>query len=196
MSKRTAAVKRKTTETDVSIDLVLDGDGTHKIETGIGFFDHMLSQVAVQGLFNLTVRAVGDLCVDDHHTVEDVGLVFGTAILDATGERVAIRRYGASIVPMDESLALVSIDLSGRSGCWVETSLTGNIGSFDTELVEEFFAAFARGGKLTLHARVLAGGNRHHMTEALFKAFGRALDEAVAVDARRGGAASSKGTLL
>lgn len=195
MNDRDAAVRRETSETDVSVDLMLDGTGTHSIETGIGFLDHMLAQVAVQGLFDLNVRSVGDRHVDDHHTVEDVGLAFGQAVHDATGARTGIRRYGTSIVPMDESLALISIDLSGRSGCWVEAPLTGRIGMFDAELVEEFFVGFARGGRLTLHARILAGMNRHHMAEALFKAFGRALDEATGLDARRDSVASSKGTL-
>ena len=195
MSNRQATVRRKTTETDVNVDLMLDGDGTHSIETGMGFFDHMLSQFAVQGLFSLNVRAEGDRHIDDHHTVEDVGFVLGGALCDATGERTGIRRYGTAIVPMDESLALVALDLSGRSGCWVETPVTGRVGTFDAELIEEFFAAFARGGRLTVHARILAGSNRHHMAEALFKAFGRALDEATAIDSRRVGVPSSKGAL-
>lgn len=195
MSNRQATVRRKTTETDVNVDLMLDGGGTHGIETGMGFFDHMLSQFAVQGLFDLNVRAEGDRHIDDHHTVEDVGLVLGAALCDATGERTSIRRYGTAIVPMDESLVLVALDLSGRSSCWVETPLTGRIGAFDVELIEEFFAAFARGGRLTIHARILAGSNQHHMAEALFKAFGRALDEATAIDPRRAGVPSSKGAL-
>lgn len=195
MNDREATVKRETSETNVNVDLKLDGTGAYSIQTGIGFLDHMLTQVAVQGVFDLSIRAVGDRHVDDHHTVEDVGLSLGQALSEATGDRAGIRRYGESIVPMDESLALVVVDLSGRSGCWVEAPLKGLIGTFDAELVEEFFVGFSRGGRLTLHAKILSGVNRHHMAEALFKAFGRALDEATCVDVRRSSIASSKGTL-
>jgi len=195
MSRREATIRRETSETDVSVGLKLDGTGASTIETGIGFFDHMLIQVAVHGLLDLNVRAIGDRHVDNHHTVEDVGLILGEALCCATGERTCIRRYGSSIVPMDESLALVAIDLSGRSGCWIEAPSADKIGSFDAELIEEFFVGFSRGGRLTLHARILRGGNRHHMAEALFKAFGRALDDATAIDRRRDGVPSSKGSL-
>ena len=195
MSDREATIRRTTSETDVSLSLKLDGVGRCSVETGIGFLDHMLTQVAVQGLFDLDILAKGDRQVDDHHTVEDVGIVFGEAVSEAIGSRDGIRRYGSFVAPMDESLALVSADISGRCGCWVDAPLTGVIGEFDADLVEEFFVGFSRGGRLTLHARILAGTSKHHMAEALFKAFGRALDEATAIDPRRAGMPSSKGTL-
>jgi len=195
MSDREAAISRRTTETDISLGLRLDGTGQPSVRTGIGFLDHMLTLFAVQGLFDLDLRVEGDREVDDHHTVEDVGIALGEAVSEALGERRGIRRYGTFTVPMDESLALVALDLSGRSGCWVEAPLTGKIGTFDAELIEEFFVGFSRGGRLTLHARILAGKNQHHMAEALFKAFGRALDEATAIDPRRDGVPSSKGSL-
>jgi len=195
MSNREATIRKTTSETDVRLLLKLDGTGNGTIETGIGFLDHMLRQVVVQGLFDLDLRADGDRQVDDHHTVEDVGLALGEAVSDAIGERRGIRRYGTFVAPMDESLALVSIDLSGRSGCWVDAALTGPIGTFDADLVEEFLVGVARGARLTLHARILAGRNRHHMAEALFKALGRALDEATTLDPRRTGVPSSKGSL-
>lgn len=195
MNDREAAISRKTNETDTSLSLRLDGTGRASVRTGIGFLDHMLTLFAVQGLFDLDLRVEGDREVDDHHTVEDVGIALGEAVSEALGERRGILRYGTLTVPMDESLALISLDLSGRSGCWVEAPLAGKIGTFDAELIEEFFVGFSRGGRLTLHARILAGKNRHHMAEALFKAFGRALDEATAIDPRRDDVPSSKGSL-
>ncbi len=195
MSDRQAARRRWTNETDVRVQLKLDGKGRCDIEAGIGFFDHMLTQFAVQGLFDLHVRVDGDRQVDDHHAVEDVGIVLGEVVSEAIGERARIARYGSSIIPMDEALALAAIDLSGRAACWLEAELSGKIGSFDAELVEEFFTGFSRGGALTLHARILAGRNRHHMAEALFKALGRALDAATQIDPRREDVPSSKGTL-
>ena len=195
MSDREATISRKTTETDITLSLRLDGAGRPSVRTGVRFLDHMLAVFAVQGLFDLDVQVDGDREVDDHHTVEDVGITLGEGVSEALGARVGIRRYGTFTLPMDESLALVALDLSGRSGCWVEAPLTGRIGTFDAELIEEFFVGFSRGGRLTLHARILAGTNRHHMAEALFKAFGRALDEATAIDSHRNGVPSSKGTL-
>jgi imidazoleglycerol-phosphate dehydratase len=195
MSDREATISRRTNETDISLGLRLDGAGQLSVRTGIGFLDHMLTLFAVQGLFDLDLRVEGDREVDEHHTVEDVGIALGDAVSEALGARSGIRRYGTFTVPMDESLALVALDLSGRSGCWVEAPLTGKIGTFDAELIEEFFVGFSRGGRLTLHARILAGTNRHHMAEALFKAFGRALAEAIAIDPRRDGVPSSKGSL-
>ncbi len=196
MSDREAQLSRKTTETEVRVRLNLDGRGESAINTGIGFLDHMLALFAVHGLFNLEVQANGDRHVDDHHTVEDVGIVLGEAIGKALGERRGIRRYATTILPMDETLGMVSLDLSGRSACQFDAPLAGKIGAFDAELIEEFFVAVSRGGGLALHAKILAGGNQHHMAEALFKAFGRALDEATRIDPRVGGVPSSKGKLV
>jgi len=195
MSDRETEMRRSTSETDVRVRLKLDGRGSHRIETGIGFLDHMLTLFAVQGLFDLDARVEGDRQIDDHHTVEDIGIVLGEAVSEAIGEGKGIRRYGTSIVPMDETLGLVALDLSGRPTCCFQAPLTGKIGTFDAELIEEFFTGFSRGGALTLHARILTGKNQHHMSEALFKGFGRALDEATGIDPRRDSVPSSKGTL-
>jgi imidazoleglycerol-phosphate dehydratase len=196
MNARKAEVSRKTSETEVRVRLSLDGKGESVINTRIGFLDHMLASFAVHGRFNLEVQAKGDLHVDNHHTVEDVGIVLGKAIGKALEERHGIRRYGTSILPMDETLGMVSLDLSDRSLCQFDTPLTGKIGTFDAELIEEFFIAISRGGAFTLHAKILAGRNQHHMAEALFKAFGRALDAATQIDPKIEGAPSSKGTLI
>jgi len=195
MSNRAATIRRTTNETDIELTVKLDGNGDGTIATGVGFLDHLLAQFAVHGLFCLDVHAAGDRYVDDHHTVEDVGLALGEALSAAVGERAGIGRYGTATIPMDESLALVAIDLSGRSGSWVDAPLSGTIGAFDAELIEEFFVAVSRGGRMTVHARILAGRNRHHMAEALFKSFGRAMDRATALDPRRAGVPSSKGCL-
>ena len=196
MNNREAKAHRKTSETEVRVRLNLDGKGESKINTGVGFLDHMLASFAVHGLFDLEVEARGDRHVDDHHTVEDVGIVLGEAIDKALGERCGIRRYATTILPMDETLGLVSLDLSGRSACQFDAPLTGKIGTFDAELIEEFFNGVARGGSLTLHAKVLYGKNQHHMVEALFKAFGKALDEATQIDPRMKGVPSSKRKLV
>ena len=195
MSERQATVTRETAETSIVVRLDLDGAGDARIETGIGFFDHMLTQTAVHGLFDLEVEAHGDLEVDAHHTVEDVGLALGGAVARALGDRVGIRRYGAAVIALDDALVRVVVDLSGRSGCYAKLTLDGAIGSFDGQLVKEFLAALCRGGALTLHADTLAGENRHHIAEAAFKALGRALDEATGVDPRRARIPSSKGRL-
>jgi imidazoleglycerol-phosphate dehydratase len=195
MSAREATIRRTTTETDIEATLRLDGNGSGTIATGVGFLDHLLTQFTVHGLFELRVCAKGDRQVDDHHTVEDVGLTLGEAIATAIDNRAGIARYGSATIPMDESLALVAIDLSGRSGCWVTAPFTGTIGAFDAELIEEFLIGVSRGGRLTLHARIFAGTNRHHMAEALFKALGRAMAQATALDPRRAGVPSSKGSL-
>jgi len=196
MNDREAKLSRKTIETEVGVRLTLDGKGEYKVNTGVGFLDHMLALFAVHGLFNLEVQAKGDRHVDDHHTVEDVGIVLGEAIGKALGERRGIRRYATSILPMDETLGLVSLDLSGRSTCQFDAPLTGKIGTFDAELIEDFFVAVSRGAAVTLHAKIFAGRNRHHAAEALFKAFGRALDEATQIDPRIEGVPSSKGKLV
>jgi imidazoleglycerol-phosphate dehydratase len=192
-----AAVERKTLETDIRVALVLEGTGHHEISTGIGFLDHMLTAVAIHGLFDLTVQAKGDLHVDTHHTIEDVGLVLGQALDKALGDRKGIQRMGHAYVTMDEALGFVAVDLSGRpytvfKGQWH----TSAIGQMPTDLVQHFFESVAVTGRLNLHARVEYGGNDHHQAEALFKAFARALRMAVEIDPRRMDVASTKGTLM
>ncbi len=192
---RTATVERKTKETDIQITLDLDGTGQANIATGIGFFDHMLHHVAVHGLFDLNVRAVGDLDIDAHHTIEDVAIVFGEALDRALGERRRIERIGQSYVPMDDALARVVIDLSGRGYAVFDGGFaTPMIGALPTSLIAHFFETLALRGKMNLHAHVLYGRDDHHKAEALFKALGRALKMAVALDARRA-ETSTKGTL-
>ena len=194
--ERSACLKRKTGETDIDVDLKIDGKGEAQIATGVGFFDHMLNLFARHGLFDLRVNAIGDLQVDAHHTVEDTGILLGQAIKEALGDKESIRRYGTSYVPMDESLARVSLDISGRPFLVFEAPLTSDrVGSMDTELVEEFFRAVAFNSGITLHIKVLYGSNNHHMIEAIFKAFGRALDDATRMDDRIQGVMSTKGSL-
>lgn len=194
---RTAKIHRKTLETDVQIALVLDGTGQYDVATGVGFLDHMLAHVAVHGLFDLTVRATGDLHVDAHHTVEDVALALGQAFDQALGDRAGIVRIGAATVPMDESLALVIVDFSGRPYTVTEMSWSGStVGGLPVTLIPHVFESFAVAARANVHARVLCGRDDHHKAEALFKAMGRALDAATRLDARRGGAVpSTKGTL-
>lgn len=195
MSRHTST-HRRTNETEIELDLELDGGGQAAINTGIGFLDHMLTHVAVHGLLDLTIRATGDTHVDDHHTVEDVGIVLGQALRTALGDKAGIRRYGDSLVPMDEALALVAIDCSGRGLLAFDVTFpTAKIGTFDTELIEEFLRALAHHAGLTLHVRMLAGRNSHHIAEAVFKGLGRALRAAVELDPRRAGIPSTKGTL-
>jgi imidazoleglycerol-phosphate dehydratase len=194
--ERKVEVKRITGETDIKLFLDMDGAGEGNIDTGIGFFDHMLALFTRHGLFNLKVEAKGDLCVDAHHTVEDVGIVLGQAVKKALGEKKSIKRYGTSYVPMDEALAMVSVDLGGRPYLVFDAPFSvEKVGEMDTELVEEFFRAVAFNGGINLHIRVLYGKNNHHMIEAIFKAFGRALDEASQFDERIKGVMSTKGTL-
>ena len=193
---RHAKITRTTKETDITIELTLDGSGQHEISTGVGFLDHMLTAVAVHGLFDLKVEAVGDLHIDPHHTIEDVGIVLGQCIEQALGDRKGIYRMGHAYVPMDEALGFVALDLSGRpytvfSADWHAPM----IGQFPTTLVGHFFESVAIHGRMNLHARVEYGRDDHHQAEALFKAFGRALRQAVEVDPRRSGVASTKGTL-
>ncbi len=193
---REVRVERETAETRVRVALNLDGQGRAAIATGVGFFDHMLTLLAYQALFDLAVEAEGDLHVDAHHTVEDVGIVLGQALARALGDRRGIRRYGQALTPMDEALALVALDCSGRGLLvWEGGFPTEKVGTFDTELVPEFFRALALHGGLTLHIRLLAGANSHHMAEAAFKGVGRALRQAVAPDPRRGEVPSTKGVL-
>lgn len=194
--ERTASVKRTTKETDIEIILNLDGTGKTDIQTGIGFFDHMLEGFARHGLFDLTVRAKGDLEVDCHHTVEDTGIVLGTAIIQALGDKAGICRYGNFMLPMDETLILCAVDLSGRPYLNFDAAFTpGRIGDLDTEMIREFFYAVSYSAKMNLHLKMLDGGNNHHIAEALFKGFGRALLQAVRKEERIEGAWTTKGTL-
>lgn len=194
--ERTASVKRTTKETDIEIILNLDGTGKTDVQTGIGFFDHMLDGFARHGLFDLTVRAKGDLEVDCHHTVEDTGIVLGTAIIQALGDKAGICRYGNFMLPMDETLILCAVDLSGRPYLNFDAAFTpGRIGDLDTEMIREFFYAVSYSAKMNLHLKMLDGGNNHHIAEALFKGFGRALLQAVRKEERIEGAWTTKGTL-
>jgi imidazoleglycerol-phosphate dehydratase len=193
---RSATIERDTRETQVRVSLGLDGSGVARIGTGLGFFDHMLELLAGHGLFDLAVEAAGDLQTGGHHTVEDVGICFGSALAKALGDKSGIKRYGSMLVPMDESLALVVLDLSGRPYFAYEGGpIAESIAGFDTGLVAEFFRAVANNAKMTIHVRLLAGGDTHHMIEAVFKAFGKALREAVSFDARVTGIPSTKGVL-
>ena len=180
---RTSQISRKTAETDIRLSLNLDGDGTSKIDTGCGFLDHMLTLFARHGRFDLTVECKGDTWVDDHHTVEDVGIVLGTAFAEALGNKRGICRYGDTILPMDESLILSAVDLSGRAYLGYALNIpTEKVGTFDTELCEEFWLAFVRTSACTLHIRQLAGKNSHHIIEGTFKSVARSLRDAVAID--------------
>ena len=195
MSRR-AEVKRKTKETDISLELELDGQGRSEVSTGVGFFDHMLTHVAFHGFFDLKVKAVGDLEVDPHHTVEDVGICLGMALKKALGERKSIVRYGEAAVPMDESLVRVVLDLSNRPLLVVSgEKRPGPAGNFDGQLAEEFWRALANNAGITLHVIYQYGENYHHMMEAAFKALGRALDKATGVEGRTRGVSSTKGVL-
>ncbi|MFQ6059213.1 MAG: imidazoleglycerol-phosphate dehydratase HisB [Anaerolineae bacterium] len=196
MKARRAKIHRRTAETEIELELVVDGTGQHAINTLVPFLDHMLAHVAVHGLLDLTVRARGDIEVDDHHTVEDVGIVLGQALREALGDKAGLRRYGSVVLPMDEALALVAVDCSGRGLLAYDVTFPRQkIGAFDTELIEEFLRALAANGGLTLHVRLLAGRNAHHMAEALFKALGRALRMALERDPRCEGVPSTKGML-
>ena len=191
---RQATVNRKTKETTISITLAIDSEGASTVETGLGFLDHMLDLVARHAAVNLTVRAKGDLHVDDHHLVEDVGIVLGQALKDALGKKEGIARYGWSVAPMDESLVMCALDLSGRPYLAYGLELPAKrVKQFDTELIEEFFRAFVNSAGMNLHIRQMAGRNTHHLIEAAFKAFARALAQAIAITGR--GVPSTKGVL-
>lgn len=182
---RTATIIRKTTETDIRLVLTIDGEECCQIDTGCGFLNHMLELFARHGGFGLSVICRGDTQVDDHHTVEDVGIALGEAFKEALGDKRGIMRYGSFLLPMDESLVLIALDISGRCTCCCDLPLpTQKVGTFDTELVEEFFLGLCRSLGLTLHLKKLAGTNTHHIIEAAFKGFGRAMAQAVAIDAR------------
>lgn len=193
---RTATIERNTKETKIFARLDLDGTGKADIATGVGFFDHMLEGFARHGLFDLHVKVQGDLHVDDHHTVEDTGIVLGSAIREAVGDKKGIRRYGDQILPMDEVLALCALDLCGRPYLSFDAPFApGRIGDMSAEMVREFFYAVSYSAAMNLHLKILTAGNQHHMAEALFKAFAKALDQAVTRDPRIQDVLSTKGTL-
>ena len=193
---RIATIARKTKETDIEVTLNIDGTGKADIETGIGFFDHMLEGFARHGLFDLVVKVKGDLQVDCHHTIEDTGIVLGQAIAKALGDKKGIKRYGSMILPMDETLVLSAIDLCGRPYFVMDAEFTAPmVGNFDTQMVREFFYAISYSAAMNLHLKVLSGFNDHHKIEALFKAFSKALDQATGFDERITDVLSTKGAL-
>ena len=194
---RESEILRRTAETSIELKINLDGTGTHDIATGVGFLDHMLTLFAVHGRFDLAVKCTGDTQVDDHHSVEDIGICLGEALARALGDKAGITRYGHIVLPMDEALVLAAVDISGRGYLGYDLTIpTEKIGTFDTELVEEFFTALTRTAGITLHIKLLAGRNAHHIAEAAFKATARALRAAVRIDESLGGAVpSSKGML-
>ena len=194
---RQATITRKTAETDISVTVDLDGTGQYDNQTGVGFFDHMLDQLARHSLIDMTIRATGDLHIDDHHTVEDTGIALGQALTEALGDKRGIKRYGACLLPMDDALVRAALDLSGRPFLvWNMDLPSAKIGTFDTELVREFFQALSTHGGITLHVDALHGINSHHMAEAAFKAVARALRDAVETDPRKADAVpSTKGAL-
>lgn len=193
---RTVTKIRKTKETDIAVTLNLDGAGKNAIDTGVGFFDHMLDGMARHGLFDLTVKVNGDLNVDCHHTIEDTGIVLGGAILEAVGDKSGIKRYGSMILPMDETLALCAVDLSGRPYLRYDAQFTAErIGTMDTEMIKEFFYAVSYSAMMNIHLKIMEGENNHHMAEALFKSFGKALDMATMRESRIEEAWTTKGRL-
>lgn len=194
--ERNANITRTTKETDITVSLGLDGSGRSRIETGIGFFDHMLEGFARHGFFDLDIKVKGDLHVDGHHSIEDAGIVLGTAVKEALGDKVGIRRYGSAILPMDDALALCAVDLCGRPYFAFDCDFpVQKVGDLDTELVREFFYAISYSAGMNLHIKMLSGINAHHMIEAVFKAFARALDQAVSKDERIKDVLSTKGSL-
>ena len=196
MSERIASIQRKTKETDISARLNIDGTGSSTINTGIGFFNHMLEGFAKHGFFDLNLNCEGDLSVDCHHTIEDCGIVLGNAVKEAIGDKKGIKRFGSCILPMDETLVLCAIDLSGRPYLVFDGEFTTDrVGYMDTEMVKEFFYAISYSAEMNLHIKVLNSGNNHHMIEAMFKSFARALDEATTLDPRITDVMSTKGSL-
>jgi imidazoleglycerol-phosphate dehydratase len=194
--KRTAKVSRKTSETSINVEINIDGSGKANLNSSIGFLDHMLDQIARHGLFDLNVEAQGDLHIDAHHTVEDIGITLGQAFTKALGERTGIRRYGHAYVPLDEALSRVVMDISGRPGLEFSAQFSrARIGEFDVDLIHEFFQGFVNHANITLHVDNLKGENAHHQAETIFKAFGRALRVAVELDDRVQGTPSTKGML-
>lgn len=197
MSARQASIRRETLETQIHVALNLDGDGTSRLDSGIGFLDHMLDQISRHGMFDITIEAKGDLHIDAHHSIEDIGITLGQAFAKAVGDKRGIQRYGHAYVPLDEALSRVVLDLSGRPGFVMDVTFPQtNIGSFETILVSEFFQGFVNHAGVTLHIDTIRGRNSHHIVETIFKAFGRALRMAVSSDPRlQGGIASTKGSL-
>ncbi len=196
MAERIAKLERKTNETDIAVTLNLDGNGKSKVSSGVGFFNHMLEGFAKHGFFDLELTCKGDLNVDCHHTIEDCGIVLGNAIKESVGDKKGIKRFGSFILPMDETLVLCAIDLSGRPYLQFDGEFTGErVGDMDTEMVKEFFYAISYTAGMNLHIKVLTPGNNHHMIEAMFKAFARALDEATSYDNRISDVMSTKGSL-
>ena len=196
MKERCASIERKTRETDIRAALDLDGSGKAVLDTGVGFFDHMLDGFCRHGFFDLDMKCSGDLIVDCHHTIEDCGIVLGTAIKEALGDKEGIRRFGSCILPMDETCVMCAIDLSGRPYLVFDADFSSErVGYMDTQMVKEFFYAISYTCGMNLHIRVLSGDNDHHKIEAIFKAFARALDEAVQIDPRINGVLSTKGSL-
>ena len=196
MENRVAVLSRKTKETEINMEFNLDGSGKSQIETGIGFFNHMLDSFTRHGLFDLKLLVKGDLYVDAHHTVEDTGIVLGQAIKSALGEKEGIKRYGSFMLPMDDTLVLCAIDLSGRPYLSYDLNFSADkVGYLDTELVKEFLYSLSYSAGMNLHIKLLSGGNNHHVVEAAFKAFAKALDEASSLDPRIQGVLSTKGTI-
>ncbi len=194
--ERIASIERKTKETSITCTLNLDGTGNYDINTGIGFFDHMLAGFAKHGFFDLTLKAEGDLFVDSHHTIEDVGIVIGSAIKEALGDKQGIKRYGSFMLPMDETLMLCALDLSGRPYfCYDVTTTVDKLGEMDVEMAKEFFYAISYSAGMNLHIKMLSGDNNHHILEAMFKSFAKALDMATMIDPRVQGVLSTKGTI-
>ena len=196
MANRVGVVSRKTNETDIQMELNLDGSGYAKVYTGIGFFDHMLVSFAKHGFFDLNCKVTGDLFVDSHHTIEDTGIVLGQAIAKAVGDKQGIKRFGSFMLPMDETLVLSALDLSGRPYLVYDLELsTPQVGYFDTQMVKEFFYAVSYSAGMNLHIKMLSSGNNHHMIEAMFKAFAKALDQAVSYNPKVTDVLSTKGSL-
>ena len=196
MDNRIGSCTRSTKETDITLSINLDGSGKNQIDTGIPFFDHMLDGFARHGLFDLNVKVKGDLEVDCHHTIEDTGIVLGTAVAKALGNKAGIKRYGSFLLPMDEVLALCAVDLSGRPYLKYDAEFNApRLGTLDTEMIKEFFYAVSYSAAMNLHLKIMDGGNNHHMAEALFKAFGKALDMAVQEEPRMKEVWSTKGSL-
>lgn len=194
--ERQAHINRQTKETKIDLNLKLDGTGQYSIDSGVGFFDHMLTHISKHGFMDLDIKCIGDLHIDSHHTIEDIGIVFGQAISEAVGDKSGIKRYGSAIIPMDEALILCALDLSGRPYLNFDANLsTMMLGTMQTEMVEEFFRAVSVHGGMNLHIKVLEGKNNHHIVEGMFKAFANALDMATSIDPRIEGTRSTKGSL-